>query len=209
MSCMTQAAPNSNHCCAIASARRRWSIGVQTVSLILFMSLSTWLGVLVGRGISRSLGVAVSTAENIAAGRYDNVIDVRGDNETGRVLRAVGRMQDELKQRTENESTAREKERAVAAESMRVKVGLDSVSGNVLLADKDNRIIYLNKAIQQMFRAAAADFRQPASEFRCRSPHRHVDGSARFRRRRFARRAPDAGQDRQPYIPGQHQPGGR
>ncbi|HEY6125317.1 MAG TPA: methyl-accepting chemotaxis protein, partial [Steroidobacteraceae bacterium] len=145
--------------------KTRWSIGVQTASLILFMSLSTWLGVLVGRGISRSLGVAVNTAENISAGKYDNVIDVRGDNETGRVLRAVGRMQEELKQRTESESTARDKERAVAAESMRVKVGLDSVSGNVLLADKDNRIIYLNKAIQQMFRACAADFRQQRPNF--------------------------------------------
>ncbi|HEU5136555.1 MAG TPA: methyl-accepting chemotaxis protein [Steroidobacteraceae bacterium] len=143
----------------------KWSIGVQTTSLILFMTLSVWLGILVGRGISRSLGVAVGIAENIAAGKYDNIIDVRGDNETGRVLRAVGAMQGQLKQRTENEAVAREKERAVAAESMRVKVGLDSVSGNVLLADKDNRIIYLNKAIQQMFRDGAADFRRQRPSF--------------------------------------------
>ena len=143
----------------------RWAIGISTVSLLLFMSVSAWLGVLVGRGISRSLGVAVSTAENIAAGKYDNVVDVRGDNETGRVLRAVGRMQDELKLRTGNEAIAREKERAVAAESMRVKVGLDSVSGNVLLADKDNRIIYMNKAVKHMFRAAASDFRRQRANF--------------------------------------------
>ena len=81
------------------------------------------------------------------------------------MLRAVGRMQEELRQRTENESAAREKERAQAAESMRVKVGLDSVSGNVLLADKDNRIIYLNKASAQMFRKAATDFRQQRPGF--------------------------------------------
>jgi methyl-accepting chemotaxis protein len=143
----------------------KWSIGVATVSLVIFMVLSVWLGVLVGRGISRSLGVAVSTAENIAAGKYDNVVDVRGDNETGRVLRAVGRMQDELKRRTENEAVARENERAVAAESMRVKVGLDSVSGNVLLADKDNRIIYMNKAVKHMFRSAASDFRRQRPNF--------------------------------------------
>jgi methyl-accepting chemotaxis protein len=143
----------------------RWSIGIETASLLCFMSLSLWLGVLVGRGISRSLGLAVSTAENIAAGHYDNVIDVRGDNETGRVLFAVGRMQDELKRRTANEAMAREKERSVAAENLRVKVGLDSVSGNVLLADKDHRIIYMNKAIQQMFRDCAADFRQRRPDF--------------------------------------------
>jgi methyl-accepting chemotaxis protein len=143
----------------------RWSIGIETASLLCFMSLSVWLGVLVGRGISRSLGLAVSTAENIAAGHYDNVIDVRGDNETGRVLFAVGRMQDELKRRTENEALAREKERSVAAENLRVKVGLDSVSGNVLLADKDHRIIYMNKAIQEMFRACAADFRERQPDF--------------------------------------------
>jgi len=77
----------------------------------------------------------------------------------------VSRMQDELKRRTEHEATSREKERAVAAESMRVKVGLDSVSGNVLLADKDNRIIYLNKSIQRMFGVAAADFRSQRPNF--------------------------------------------
>jgi methyl-accepting chemotaxis protein len=145
--------------------KTRWAIGIAASSLSLFISFSVWLGILVGRDVSRSLGVAVSTAENIAAGKYDNAIDLSGDNESGRVLRAVGAMQDELKRRTENESTAREKERAVAAESMRVKVGLDSVSGNVLLADKDNRIIYLNKAIAQMFRVAANDFRQKRPNF--------------------------------------------
>jgi methyl-accepting chemotaxis protein len=143
----------------------RWAIAIAASSLLLFISLAIWLGVLVSRGVSRSLGIAVSTAENIAAGKYDNAIEVQGENETARVLRAVGAMQDELKQRTENESAAREKERAAAAESMRVKVGLDSVSGNVLLADKDNRIIYLNKAIQQMFRAAAVDFRRQRPNF--------------------------------------------
>jgi len=144
---------------------KRWLIGVTAGSMLLFMSIAAWLGMLVGRGVSRSLGQAVSTAEKIAAGKYDNAIDVQGHNETGRVLRAVGAMQAELKQRTENEAVARETERAVAAESMRVRVGLDSVSGNVLLADKDNRIIYLNKAIQQMFRASAADFRRQRPGF--------------------------------------------
>ncbi len=143
----------------------RWAIALVASFLLLFISVSIWLGVLASRGVSRSLGIAVSTAENIAAGKYDNVIEAQGENETGRVLRAVGAMQEELKQRTENESAAREKERAVAAESMRVKVGLDSVSGNVLLADKDNRIIYLNKAIQHMFRGAAADFRRQRPNF--------------------------------------------
>ncbi|HYJ42341.1 MAG TPA: methyl-accepting chemotaxis protein [Steroidobacteraceae bacterium] len=146
-------------------SRTRWMIALVASFLLLFISVSVWLGVLASRGVSRSLGIAVSTAENIAAGRYDNTIEAQGENETGRVLRAVGAMQAELKRRTENESLAREKERAVAAESMRVKVGLDSVSGNVLLADKDNRIIYLNKAIQQMFRAAAADFRRQRPNF--------------------------------------------
>jgi len=143
----------------------RWAIAIIGTTLFLFISLSIWLGLVVSRQVSRSLGIAVNTAENIASGRYDNEIEAQGDNETGRVLRAVGAMQAELKQRTENEAVAREKERAVAAESMRVKVGLDSVSGNVMLADKDNRIIYLNKASQQMFRGAAADFRQQRTNF--------------------------------------------
>ena len=57
---------------------------------------------------------------------------MRGDNETGRVLRAVGVMQGQLKQRAVDELTSRERERAIASENLRIKVGLDNVSGNVI-----------------------------------------------------------------------------
>ncbi len=140
-------------------------VGVITGSFMVFLTLSGWLGSLIGKGISRSLGVAVNSAERIAGGNYDNPIEVRGNNETGRMLRAVGVMQSQLKKRAEDELLAREKERAVASENMRVKVGLDNVSGNVLLADKDMRIIYLNSAIQRMFRSAAAEFRRERPDF--------------------------------------------
>ena len=153
---------------ALLRQRKRHSfeiIGVILGSFASFLLLSGWLGVLIGRGISRSLGVAVDCAESIANGEYDNQIDVRGDNETGRVLRAVGVMQAQLKQRMEDEATARERERAVAAENLRIKVGLDSVSGNVLLADREGRIIYLNNAAHRLFRDAAADFRGVRPDF--------------------------------------------
>jgi methyl-accepting chemotaxis protein len=153
---------------ALLRDRRQHSleiVGFTLGAFVGFLLLASWSGTLIGRGISRSLSVTVNCAERIAAGHYDNEIEVRGDNETGRVLRAVGIMQRQLRERIEEQAATREKEQVAAAENLRIKVGLDNVSGNVLIAGKDGRVIYLNHAAQRVFREAAADFRSLRPQF--------------------------------------------
>ncbi|KAF0098213.1 MAG: hypothetical protein FD187_3100, partial [bacterium] len=53
----------------------------------------------------------------------------------------------------------------VAADSLRVKIALDNVSANVMMADKDRHIIYMNKAVEAMFRVAEADIRKQLPNF--------------------------------------------
>jgi methyl-accepting chemotaxis protein len=68
--------------------------------------------------------------------------------------------------RRENAERERvEAEHRVSAENMRIKVALDNVSGNVMMADADNRIIYMNKAVLQMFESAAADLKRELPGF--------------------------------------------
>jgi methyl-accepting chemotaxis protein len=140
-------------------------LSFQLGALAVFLVLSTWLGSLIGQGISRSLGVAVQSAERIASGHYDNHIDVRGNNETGRMLRAVGVMQSQLRQRTEEEAAARQRESTLMRESQQVKAGLDSVSGFVAIADREDRLVYVNPAMQRMLATALADFRRARADF--------------------------------------------
>jgi methyl-accepting chemotaxis protein len=71
---------------------------------------------------------------------------------------------DQLK-REHAERERAETEQRIAAENMRIKVALDNVSGNVMMADADNRIIYMNKTVTQMFQAAAADLRRDMPNF--------------------------------------------
>lgn len=58
-----------------------------------------------------------------------------------------------------------ERDAAEASANARVKQALDSVSGNVMIADKDYNIIYMNEAIENMMRTAEADIRTQLTGF--------------------------------------------
>ena len=54
---------------------------------------------------------------------------------------------------------------ALAAENMRVKIALDNVATNVMIADTDRNIIYMNKSIVTMLSTAEADVRKALPNF--------------------------------------------
>jgi methyl-accepting chemotaxis protein len=63
---------------------------------------------------------------------------------------------------------------ATAAATARLKGALDHVSSKVMLLDADHHIVYLNKAIMEMFQAAAGDLRRELPNF---DPNRLVGSS--------------------------------
>jgi methyl-accepting chemotaxis protein len=67
--------------------------------------------------------------------------------------------------REETERQRAEAEQLIASENMRIKVALDNVSGNVMMADANNKIIYMNKAVMQMFQSGAADLKRDLPNF--------------------------------------------
>jgi len=116
-------------------------------------------GVLLITGsITKPLNRAIEIAGSIADGKLDNPIEVKTKDEVGQLLSALKTMQENLKEQIETE-------RKHAAETNRIKVALDHVSGNVMVADADNNIIYLNKAVQRLFQDAEADIRQVLTDF--------------------------------------------
>ncbi len=56
-------------------------------------------------------------------------------------------------------------ERRAAEENKRIRIALDHVNTNVMLADKDRRIIYLNHAAQDLFGGAEQEFRSELPGF--------------------------------------------
>ncbi|SFD35878.1 methyl-accepting chemotaxis protein, partial [Pseudoalteromonas denitrificans] len=57
------------------------------------------------------------------------------------------------------------KERAEAAENLRIKQALDNVSANAMIADAGNNIVFMNEAVQGMMKAAESDIRTDLPNF--------------------------------------------
>lgn len=107
------------------------------------------------RNIANAMSVASAGELNVelqGAGRGDEV---------GVIARAldvfIGISRDNLKKA--------EADRRLANENMRIKVALDSVKGNVMMADNDGDIVYLNDSVQAMMKAAEADLRAVLPDF--------------------------------------------
>ena len=126
---------------------------------ILVIALIAAFSYVFARSITLPLAGALKVADAVASGQLDNQIDSSGQDQVADLLRALEKMQSELKARL----TA---ERRVADETLRIKVALDVSSNNVMVADLDGKIIYCNVAVLEMMRRAEADLRKVLPAFR-------------------------------------------
>ena len=116
--------------------------------------LAAVFGFLLVRGITRPLGRAVTVAESVAAGRFDDDTSTGSTDETGQLLRAMGQMQVSLKQA------------AIEAElNQRLRTTLEGVTANVMIADVDLNVLFVNRAVLTMLSAAESDIRKDLPNF--------------------------------------------
>jgi len=104
---------------------------------------------------------AIDVFRNIGEGRYSSDVDIQRDDEPGRVLCELESMQIRL-------GFAVADAKRAAEETLRVKIGLDNVATNVMIADRDLKIIYMNHAIQKMFSDAQNDIAKDLPRFDCK-----------------------------------------
>jgi methyl-accepting chemotaxis protein len=100
------------------------------------------LGIAVGiyfiqRAITAPLQSAINVASAIAQGQMDNQFAVASNDETGKLLTALKKMQTDIK-------AMFEKQRLQLIENTRIRKALDAASAKVLLTDDAGNIIYLN-----------------------------------------------------------------
>lgn len=142
----------------------------QSVQLGLF-TISTILSVLLAWLLLRAVLVPIRIAREqlarISQGHYHDVIEVKRDDEVGLLLYAMKAMQ--IRMGFEVSDSKR-----TAEEVTRVKIGLDNVSTSVMIADKNRNIIYMNKAIMEMFVRAQDAIRHDFPHF---DPHQLVGGN--------------------------------
>jgi methyl-accepting chemotaxis protein len=108
------------------------------------------------QGLGRDPNEIRQLGQAIADGKLDEGGEV--DNEQG-IYASLLSMRDQLRGRIEAE-------RKQAAESMRIKVALDNVSTNIMVANADHEIIYLNGAMQETFRANEKVMQQALPTFK-------------------------------------------
>ncbi len=131
--------------------------GIIRICIFAFSVLvSVALTMLISRGIIRQLGGEPSDvtdlARNIASGKLDNAIAVNpGDSDS--LLANMKNMQQQLLERI----TADRKEHD---DAQRIKTALDSISSNVMVADNERNIIYINPAVLAMLQHAESDLRK-------------------------------------------------
>ncbi|WP_428826942.1 methyl-accepting chemotaxis protein [Azonexus sp. IMCC34842] len=113
---------------------------------------------LVAAGVLQPLRAVSDTFQKIAAGQYANKFDFNRNDELGQVLQSMQAMQIKLG------CDVAEANR-IGEENLRVRIGLDNVATNVMIADDALNIIYMNRAIHEMFAAAESDIRKDLPQF--------------------------------------------
>ncbi|MDH5256583.1 MAG: methyl-accepting chemotaxis protein [Gammaproteobacteria bacterium] len=116
-------------------------------------------GYFIINGIQRSLIEAAEEFVEIANGNYKKSIDIARVDEIGDLLRSLKSMQIKLGYDM-NDTLQR------ANEMQRIKVALDNVSGNVMMADNERNIIYMNKAVTYMMSLAESDIKKDLKNFK-------------------------------------------
>ena len=156
-------ANEANRVAAESSARAHSAYTASNVLLVTLLLAGIAVGMLVAwlmaRGLTRAMRDAVGVASDVANGKLDSHIDARRADEIGDLLRAMQRMQRDLRERIE-------RDQAVAAENLRVRTALDSSGTSVMITDPDRTIVYANGAATELLRHHEERIRAVMPEFR-------------------------------------------
>jgi methyl-accepting chemotaxis protein len=116
------------------------------------------IGWLALRDVRRSTQAAAMAVQRIADGDLRHPVAASGRDEFGRILAQLENMRARLKVR--GDETAAE-----AAESLRIRRALNNVAAPVTVSNRDNELIYLNRAAEALLRDMEPTWRQEVAGF--------------------------------------------
>lgn len=137
-----------------AKEEEQWALLVTTAGMGILFVIALLLSLLLVVSILRQLGGEPSELERITKCVADGDLSVHEelkDRDATGLLNSIKIMVAQLNTNI--------------AEFSRVKVALDNVAVNVMIADSDRNVIYMNKAIQKMFANGEAEIRKDLPHF--------------------------------------------
>ncbi len=156
-------------------ARMEWMLG-GVIALIVLI-----LGGVSSHLVSGSMRDVVMLLSRMREGKLDNEIAVKGGDEIQQMRAALQTTQVKL-------GSDLDQIQAQAADATRVKVALDNVSTNVMVADVDRNIIYMNRSVDQMLRRNETELQKVLPQFQAEGLvgrnmdlfHQHPEHQARL-----------------------------
>ncbi|MEB1547389.1 methyl-accepting chemotaxis protein [Xanthomonas campestris pv. campestris] len=145
---------------AKAKAESVHATSVTLTVLVVLIGVAGGLGLafLFARAIVRSMLSAVATASEIAGGKLDGQINVQGQDEVGELMRAMQRMQRDLRERIE-------RDQQVANENLRIRIALDKSSTGLFITDTERKLIYANDSFKKTVAHYEGSIRLASSDF--------------------------------------------
>jgi methyl-accepting chemotaxis protein len=128
------------------------------VLTILSVLMTVVLTFLISRGILRSINTLQQVASAIENGDLSSSIDLSQKDELGELFRSMSTMQKQLLSRITKEHKEHD-------EALRLKIALDGITSNVMVADNERNIIYINPAVLAMMQHAESDIRKVLPKF--------------------------------------------
>ncbi|WDL19580.1 methyl-accepting chemotaxis protein [Xanthomonas campestris] len=151
-----------NRLAQAAKAKAEWvhATSVTLTVLVVLIGVAGGLGLafLFARAIVRSMRGAVATASEIAGGKLDGQINVQGQDEVGELMRAMQRMQRDLRERIE-------RDQQVANENLRIRIALDKSSTGLFITDTERKLIYANDSFKKTVAHYEGSIRLASSDF--------------------------------------------
>jgi methyl-accepting chemotaxis protein len=141
------------------------NMAVELGLVLVFILLAFWIQRRVTGYIGGKIESANAVFRKLTHGQFDTEIGAQPGDELGTLLTALGTMQASLAERVDADRRVAEADRARAVASERIKQALDASSVNVVVADEQSNVIYLNPAAQRLMSGAAAEFRAVSARF--------------------------------------------
>ncbi len=128
---------------------------VLTILAVLITAILTFF---ISREILRSINTLQQVASAIASGDLSSSIDTSQKDELGELFRSMSTMQKLLLTRITKEHKEHD-------EALRLKIALDGITSNVMVADNERNIIYINPAVLAMLEHAESEIRKALPKF--------------------------------------------
>lgn len=144
---------------AVHNRETMTQLSILAVLALIMTGLMLWMQ----RLIQRPLSLAAKAADNIASGKFDQPIpQLESRDELAVMMHSLDQMRttlgDQIKQ-----------DQLKAVENGRIKQALDNVSTNILVADTNDTIIYINQSFSTALNTLETDIRRKIPQFSANS----------------------------------------